>query len=89
MAAELTASNRTALYVPAGCAHAFLTLADETEVLYQVSAYYTPGAERGIRWDDPWLAIDWPLPRAPRWRSNFPPLACSRQKRLQTLGFSV
>jgi dTDP-4-dehydrorhamnose 3,5-epimerase len=58
--ATLSAANRTMMYVPRGFAHGFLTLADETEVLYLVSAFYEPQAERGLRFDDPWLAIDWP-----------------------------
>ncbi len=57
---ELSAANRTALYVPKGCAHAYQTLADDSEVLYQVSTSYTPGAELGMRYDDPALAISWP-----------------------------
>ena len=58
--AELTAASRRALYVPEGCAHGFLTLADETEVLYQISEYWAPDAGRGVRWDDPAFAIEWP-----------------------------
>jgi dTDP-4-dehydrorhamnose 3,5-epimerase len=58
---ELSARNRRSLYVPAGFAHGFQTLEDETEVLYQVSEFYTPGAERGLRYDDPAVGIDWPL----------------------------
>lgn len=58
---ELTAENHRMLYVPEGFAHGFQTLADDTEVTYQVTEFYTPGAERGIRYDDPALAIEWPL----------------------------
>jgi dTDP-4-dehydrorhamnose 3,5-epimerase len=58
--AELTADNYTMLYVPENFGHGFLTLADNTEVTYQVSEFYTPGAERGIRWNDPAFAIRWP-----------------------------
>jgi dTDP-4-dehydrorhamnose 3,5-epimerase len=57
---ELSAENRRALYVPPGFAHGYLTLADDTEVEYQVSEFYTPGAERGFRYDDPMLKINWP-----------------------------
>ena len=57
---ELTAENRKWLYIPQGCAHGFLTLADHTEVLYLSSANYRPELERGIRWDDPHFQIDWP-----------------------------
>jgi dTDP-4-dehydrorhamnose 3,5-epimerase len=57
---ELTADNRHALYVPEGCAHGFLTLVDECEVLYQISGWHAPDAARGVRWDDPAFAIEWP-----------------------------
>src|SRR3989344_36961 len=60
VAVELTADNRRALYIPEGCAHGFQTLEDETEILYMMSAYYTPGAEGGARYDDPTFAIRWP-----------------------------
>jgi dTDP-4-dehydrorhamnose 3,5-epimerase len=60
--AELSAENRSMLYVPEGFAHGFLTLDDDTEVTYQVSQFYTPGAERGARHDDPAFGIVWPLP---------------------------
>jgi len=59
---ELTADNRLMLYVPAGFAHGYETLEDNTEALYLVSEYYTPGAERGVRYDDPAFEIVWPLP---------------------------
>lgn len=58
---ELSAGNRRALYVPELFAHGFQTLVDGTEALYQVSEFYTPGAEGGLRFDDPVLAIQWPL----------------------------
>lgn len=61
---ELTEDNYRMLYVPEGFAHGFQTLADNTEVTYQVSAFYTPGAERGARYNDPRFAIEWPLPVA-------------------------
>lgn len=57
---ELTADNRRMLYVPEGCAHGFQTLVPDTEAFYQVSAAYAPDAERGVRWDDPAFAIEWP-----------------------------
>jgi len=60
IAIELSASNYRSLLVPKGCANAFLTLADETEVTYLVSEFYTPAAERGIRWNDPAFSIGWP-----------------------------
>lgn len=59
-AAELTADNRRALYVPAGFAHGFQTLCDDTELFYQMSERYFPELARGVRWDDAALGIDWP-----------------------------
>jgi dTDP-4-dehydrorhamnose 3,5-epimerase len=59
-AATLSAANRHAVYIPEGCAHGFLTLADESEVFYQMSEFYHPEAERGVRWNDPAFQIDWP-----------------------------
>jgi dTDP-4-dehydrorhamnose 3,5-epimerase len=61
---ELTAANRRALYIPAMFAHGFQTLEDGTEVFYQMSEFYTPKSARGLRHDDPKLAIRWPLPVA-------------------------
>jgi dTDP-4-dehydrorhamnose 3,5-epimerase len=57
---ELTADNRRALFIPEGLAHGFLTLADQTEVFYQMSEFYTPEGARGVRWDDPVFGIRWP-----------------------------
>lgn len=62
VAAELTAANRRMLYIPEGLAHGFQTLADDTEVLYQMSQFYHPQSARGVLWDDPTFAIEWPLP---------------------------
>lgn len=59
--AELTADNYRMLYVPEQFAHGFQTLEDNTEAVYQVSQFYTPGAEQGIRWSDPTFNIYWPL----------------------------
>ena len=61
---ELTADNRRALYVPPFFAHGYQTLVDDTEVSYQVSGAYTPGTERGLRYDDPALGLTWPVPVA-------------------------
>ena len=58
---ELTAENRRALYVPKGFAHGFVTLREDTEILYMISVRHAPGHERGVRWNDPALAIRWPL----------------------------
>jgi dTDP-4-dehydrorhamnose 3,5-epimerase len=60
VAVELSASNRLMLYVPEGLAHGFQTLADNTEVFYQMSEVYAPEGARGVRWDDPAFAIKWP-----------------------------
>lgn len=59
---DLDAGTGRMLYVPAGFAHGFQTLQDDTDVAYQVSHPYTPGAEGGLRWDDPAFGIAWPLP---------------------------
>ena len=61
-AVALSADNPTSLYVPKGCAHGFQTLADDTDLEYQLSERYAPGAARGVRYDDPALGIEWPLP---------------------------
>jgi dTDP-4-dehydrorhamnose 3,5-epimerase len=59
---DLDAESGRMLYVPAGFAHGFQTLTDDAQVTYQVSHPYTPGAEGGLRWDDPAIGIRWPLP---------------------------
>lgn len=61
VAIELSADNWRQLLVPKGFAHGFQTLTEDCEVLYKVSAYYAPAAERGLLWNDPALGIDWPL----------------------------
>jgi dTDP-4-dehydrorhamnose 3,5-epimerase len=57
---ELTAREGRALFVPAGFAHGFVTLEDDTDVFYQMGDFYRPEAARGLRWNDPRLAIRWP-----------------------------
>jgi dTDP-4-dehydrorhamnose 3,5-epimerase len=59
---ELTADNRRALYVPEMFAHGYQALTDDAEVVYQVGEFYTPGYERGLRYDDPIFGIEWPIP---------------------------
>lgn len=57
---QLSAENRTAICIPPGCAHGFLTLSDESDLLYMMSVAYRPNAESGVRWDDPAFGIAWP-----------------------------
>jgi len=57
---ELSAEAGNALFVPAGFAHGFITLVDDTDVLYQMSAFFQPGAGRGLRWNDPRFGLYWP-----------------------------
>ncbi len=58
---DLTAENRTMLYVPKGFAHGFITLTDQTEAFYLVDEFYSAELERGVRWDDPKFNIQWPV----------------------------
>lgn len=62
--ARLDDENQLGLFIPEGFAHGFLTLADCCEVAYMISGKYSPSAARGIRWDDPGPAIEWPAPPA-------------------------
>ena len=59
--AELTSENRQMMLVPAGCAHGYLTLDNDSEVYYLVSQFYEAKAEKGIRWNDPAFDIRWPI----------------------------
>ena len=59
--AELSPENRTMAYVPEGYAHGYLTLEADSEVMYPVTAGYEPHSERGLRWDDPAIRIEWPM----------------------------
>lgn len=61
VAVELTAENRRMAFIPEGCAHGFQTVQDETEVFYQMSAFYAPESAFGFRWDDPAIDIRWPV----------------------------
>lgn len=63
---HLSAQNRRMLWVPKGFAHGFLTISEHAEVLYKASDYYHPASERTIKWDDPKLAIAWPLVSEPK-----------------------
>ena len=60
--AAIEVDESISLYIPAGCAHGFQALSDEVHLIYQHSAYYTPEAEGGIRFDDPAIDVEWPLP---------------------------
>jgi dTDP-4-dehydrorhamnose 3,5-epimerase len=62
--ARLRAGDQRLVFVPAGCAHGYQALTDGAEISYQVSHAYVPGAERGIRWDDPGFGIEWPVAEA-------------------------
>ena len=61
IAEELTEKNKKKMFVPKGCAHGFQTLVDNTEVLYFMSEFYSPKQYAGLRWNDPFLKIEWPL----------------------------
>jgi len=60
----LDADEGNAVLIPEGCAHGFLTLADNTDILYLMGSAYEPGWAKGARWDDPAFGIDWPYPPA-------------------------
>jgi dTDP-4-dehydrorhamnose 3,5-epimerase len=84
---ELTPDNGRALYVPRGFAHGFYTLADATEVAYQISAPFVAEAARGVRWNDPFHRVDWPGPVeviAPRDR-DYPDVDASGLQELRGL----
>lgn len=61
VSAELDGERQNALFIPAGCAHGFLTLSDHAEVTYLMGAAYVPELTRGVRWNDPAFAIAWPF----------------------------
>lgn len=61
-AVELTADNGRMVYMPAGFAHGFQALAEQSEVFYQISEPYRPETARGVRWNDPAFQIEWPIP---------------------------
>jgi dTDP-4-dehydrorhamnose 3,5-epimerase len=58
---EISADNRRMIYIPAGVAHGFQTLENDTELFYQMSEPYVPGLARGVRWNDPAFGIAWPI----------------------------
>ncbi|MGD0192950.1 MAG: dTDP-4-dehydrorhamnose 3,5-epimerase family protein [Rhizomicrobium sp.] len=57
---EIGAEGIVAVFIPEGCAHGFLTLEDDTSILYQMGRPFVPGQDRGVRWNDPAFGIDWP-----------------------------
>jgi dTDP-4-dehydrorhamnose 3,5-epimerase len=63
--AKLSAENKRMVWIPPGFGHGFLVASDVAEVLYKATDYYAPEHERSIAWNDPDLAIDWPLAGAP------------------------
>jgi len=65
VAAELTAESGEQLFVPRGFAHGYCTLREDTELFYKVDGHYAPELEGGVAWDDPALAIPWPLAGEP------------------------
>jgi dTDP-4-dehydrorhamnose 3,5-epimerase len=77
-AARLSAENRRMMWIPAGFGHGFLSLAEGSEVLYKTTDFHAPEHERCLAWNDPELAIDWPLPAAG-------PLLSARDQRGQSL----
>ena len=77
VAAELSAENCKQLFVPAGFAHAFLTLEDDCRVAYKVDAYYSAEADGGLAWNDPAIGIDWPI--------DGPPILSDKDARLPRL----
>lgn len=58
---ELSAKRRAGIFIPAGCAHGFLTLEDDTEVFYMMGESYAPDLARGVRWNDPAISVNWPF----------------------------
>ncbi|MDQ3979449.1 MAG: dTDP-4-dehydrorhamnose 3,5-epimerase [Actinomycetota bacterium] len=79
---EMSADNHRALYIPEGCAHGFLTLEAASELFYQISTPYRPETSRGVRWDDPSLAITWPaVPKLVSARDRGLPLLESAEDR--------
>ena len=62
---ELSADNHRMLWIPPGFAHGFLVLSDSADFLYKTTTYYAPQWDRGIRWDDPQIGVQWPLEGAP------------------------
>lgn len=79
VAAELSEENGLQMFVPIGFGHAFITLEPNSEVIYKVSDVYAPELDSGLSWDDPDIAIDWPL-------AGRPPTLSARDRSLPALG---
>ncbi len=82
---ELAPDHGRAIYIPHGCAHGFLTLADATEITYHISAEYSPPHARGMRWNDPFVGVAWPRPVtviAPRDR-DYPDVTAEQLEQLR------
>ncbi|MXR37645.1 dTDP-4-dehydrorhamnose 3,5-epimerase [Craterilacuibacter sinensis] len=62
---NLSADNKRQLWIPEGFAHGFVTLSETAELLYKATDYYAPQADACIRWDDPVIGVEWPLPCTP------------------------
>ena len=77
---NLSADDRSMLYIPSWCAHGFCVLSDRAEVVYHASAEYSPECEAGVMWNDPALGIDWPIknPIVSERDRNWPPLVLPR-----------
>lgn len=88
---QLSADNRRALFLPPYVAHGFQTLADNTEVLCQVSGVHEPAGEQGFRWDEPKFGIEWPLPVSviSDKDANWPLMASVGNATSQTSGFGT
>ncbi len=74
---RLSSENKQQVYIPPGFAHGFQVLSESADVEYKCTAYYDPEGESGVRWDDPTLAIDWPLAE---------PLVSPKDRELPLLG---
>ena len=89
---ELSATNRRAIYIPEGVAHGYQTLADDSELFYQISVRYAPELAHGVRWDDPAFGITWP-PANPRIVSqrdrSFPDFGAPSRKGIHDQAFDV
>jgi dTDP-4-dehydrorhamnose 3,5-epimerase len=91
LGARLSGDNKRQLYVPPGYAHGFCVLSDSTFFIYKCTDYYAPDLERGVRWDDPRLAIDWPVdtPIVNERDAGWPTLEEARREELPSRRFTA